>query len=150
MPSRPLDVQLVHAGSRAPTDAQCRATMGIPCYSPQEIEHALRRGPAPGPRRRGCGRDDRHRRLLREPDDHLRPRELRRGLRLAGAAVVHDPLATRYGAVQPDAIPDQVGWAAETTLDVEWSHAMAPNASIVLMTGPVDETEGVQGLPQFN
>ena len=27
---------------------------------------------------------------------------------------------------------------------------MAPRASIVLMTSPVDETEGVQGLPQFN
>jgi subtilase family serine protease len=27
---------------------------------------------------------------------------------------------------------------------------MAPDASIVLMTSPVDETEGVQGLPQFN
>ena len=50
----------------------------------------------------------------------------------------------------PTAIPDQVGWAAETTLDVEWSHAMAPDASIVLMTSPVDETEGVQGMPQFN
>lgn len=50
----------------------------------------------------------------------------------------------------PTAIPDQIGWAAETTLDVEWSHAMAPDASIVLMTSPVDETEGVQGLPQFN
>ncbi len=44
---------------------------------------------------------------------------------------------------------DMVGWAFETTLDVEWSHAIAPGANIVLMTSPVDETEGVQGLPQF-
>jgi subtilase family serine protease len=44
---------------------------------------------------------------------------------------------------------DQVGWAAETTLDVEWAHALAPSASIVLLTSPVDETEGVQGLPEF-
>ena len=50
----------------------------------------------------------------------------------------------------PTAIPDQIGWAAETTLDVESWRAMAPDASIVLMTSPVDETEGVQGLPQFN
>jgi subtilase family serine protease len=40
--------------------------------------------------------------------------------------------------------------AVETTLDVEWAHAMAPDASIVLMTSPVDETQGVQGMPQFN
>ncbi len=43
----------------------------------------------------------------------------------------------------------QVGWAFETTLDVEWAHALAPGANIVLLTSPVSETEGVQGLPQF-
>ena len=46
--------------------------------------------------------------------------------------------------------PDEIGWAEETTLDVEWAHAMAPAASIVLLTSPVDETEGVQGLPEFD
>jgi subtilase family serine protease len=45
--------------------------------------------------------------------------------------------------------PTQVNWAFEATLDVEWVHAMAPGAAIVLMTSPVAETEGVQGLPQF-
>jgi subtilase family serine protease len=44
---------------------------------------------------------------------------------------------------------DMISWAEETTLDVEWSHAMAPAASIALMTSPVDETQGVQGMPQF-
>lgn len=41
------------------------------------------------------------------------------------------------------------GWAVETTLDVEWSHAIAPEANIVLLVSPVDETEGVQGFPEF-
>ncbi len=41
------------------------------------------------------------------------------------------------------------GWASETTLDVEWSHAIAPGANIVLLTSPVAETEGVQGFPEF-
>jgi subtilase family serine protease len=49
----------------------------------------------------------------------------------------------------PTTYPDQPGWAFETTLDVEWAHAMAPGAAIVLLTSPVDETEGVQGMPQF-
>ena len=44
---------------------------------------------------------------------------------------------------------DMVGWAVETTLDVEWAHAMAPGANIVLMTSPVSETQGVQGMPEF-
>ncbi|HZC06399.1 MAG TPA: S53 family peptidase [Ktedonobacterales bacterium] len=41
------------------------------------------------------------------------------------------------------------GWQGETTLDVEMVHAIAPQASIVVLTSPVDETEGVAGLPQF-
>ena len=49
----------------------------------------------------------------------------------------------------PTKYPDEPGWAGEVTLDVEWAHAMAPGAAIVLMTSPVDETEGVQGLPEF-
>jgi subtilase family serine protease len=42
-----------------------------------------------------------------------------------------------------------VGWAGETTLDVEWAHAFAPGASILLVETPVNETEGVQGFPQI-
>lgn len=44
---------------------------------------------------------------------------------------------------------DMVGWAGETTLDVEWTHAIAPKANLVLLTSPETETEGVQGFPQF-
>ena len=32
--------------------------------------------------------------------------------------------------------PNQVGWAAETTLDVEWAHVTAPGANIVLAVAP--------------
>ncbi|HEX3925548.1 MAG TPA: hypothetical protein VHY31_24930 [Streptosporangiaceae bacterium] len=41
------------------------------------------------------------------------------------------------------------GWAGETTLDVEWSHAMAPGANILLVETPVAETEGTAGFPQI-
>ena len=44
---------------------------------------------------------------------------------------------------------DMTGWAAETTLDVEWSHVFAPGANIVLEETPVSETEGVQGFPEI-
>ena len=45
--------------------------------------------------------------------------------------------------------PDMTGWAVETELDVEMVHSMAPGAGIVVLTSPVDETEGTIGLPQF-
>ncbi len=32
---------------------------------------------------------------------------------------------------------DMVGWAVETTLDVEWAHAIAPGAAILLVETPV-------------
>jgi len=41
------------------------------------------------------------------------------------------------------------GWAGETVLDVEMAHVVAPGASIVVLTSPVDETEGTAGLPEF-
>ncbi len=44
---------------------------------------------------------------------------------------------------------EQLGWAGETSFDVEWAHALAPEANIVVLTSPVDETQGVQGLPEF-
>jgi len=45
--------------------------------------------------------------------------------------------------------PTMVGWAAETTLDIEWAHAIAPGANILLVETPVAETEGVTGFPEI-
>jgi subtilase family serine protease len=45
--------------------------------------------------------------------------------------------------------PDHTGWAGETTLDVEYAHAIAPDAHIVLVETGVAETEGVTGLPEM-
>ncbi len=44
---------------------------------------------------------------------------------------------------------DMVGWAYETSEDVQIIHAIAPDAAIVVMTSPVAETEGTIGLPEF-
>lgn len=41
------------------------------------------------------------------------------------------------------------GWAVEVSLDVEWAHATAPQANIILVTTPTAETLGVQGFPQM-
>lgn len=41
------------------------------------------------------------------------------------------------------------GWAGETTLDVEWAHVVAPAAHLIVLESPVNETEGVRGLPEF-
>jgi subtilase family serine protease len=42
-----------------------------------------------------------------------------------------------------------LGWAGETTLDVEYAHSIAPGAHIVLLETPVAEVEGTSGFPQM-
>ncbi len=49
----------------------------------------------------------------------------------------------------PQGISDAASWETETELDVEIMHAIAPDAHIVVLTSPVDETEGTIGLPEF-
>jgi subtilase family serine protease len=56
--------------------------------------------------------------------------------------------AGKIPAYNPDD-GDMVGWAGETTLDVEYAHAIAPGANILLVETPVSETEGVTGFPQI-
>jgi subtilase family serine protease len=60
---------------------------------------------------------------------------------------------TTIQIIYPDGTPpfnnsvngSPVGWALETSLDVQWAHAIAPDADIVLVAANPAETEGVQG-----
>lgn len=149
-PALPLNVKLVQAGSQAPTDAQCRAQTGQPCYSPQEIRHAYGVDNLLNHGDQGQGQTIVIFDSFGSPTiaSDLASFDAGFGLPNPPSFKIMSPLGTV--PFNPSQIPDQIGWAAETTLDVEWAHAMAPAASIVLMTSPVDETEGVQGMPQFN
>ncbi len=60
---------------------------------------------------------------------------------------VLSPLGTQ--PTDHPATKDLAGWAGETSLDVQIIHAIAPDAGIVVLTSPVNETEGTIGLPQF-
>src|SRR5438552_7992775 len=60
---------------------------------------------------------------------------------------VLSPLGTK--PVDHPSTKDLGGWAGETTLDVQIIHAIAPDAGIVVLTSPVNETESTIGLPQF-
>ena len=44
-------------------------------------------------------------------------------------------------------LQDRTAWTVETSLDVEWAHAMAPMANILNVTTNPAETQGVQGFP---
>lgn len=141
--------EFVASDPTPPTDAQCRATgTHRPCYSPQEIRNAYNLTPVLNAGYDGTGQTIIIVDSFGSPTiaSDLHTFDVGYGLPDPPSLTVLSPL----GSVPFDPNgPDEIGWAAETTLDVEWSHAMAPGANIVVMTSPVDETEGVQGLPEF-
>lgn len=67
------------------------------------------------------------------------------------------PAPPRFDIIQPAGpVPpydsgngDMIGWAIETSLDVEWAHVVAPQANILLVETPVSETHGVTGFPEI-
>jgi subtilase family serine protease len=141
--------QLVSRDAQPPTDAFCRANFDSPCYSPQEIRTAYGLNGLIDAGVVGAGQ------TIVIIDSYGSPTiaadlaafDAGYGLPDPPSFTVLAPLGTV--PFDPTTYPDQYGWAGETTLDVEWAHALAPGAAIVLLTSPVDETEGVQGLPEF-
>jgi subtilase family serine protease len=134
----------------APTTAACEAQFAIACYSPEQLQVAYDLTP-----------------LFRTGDDgrgetivivdcfgsptissdlavfdkafHLAPPPSLSIVRPAGALPPWDPAGDG----------PMLAWGEETSLDVEYAHAMAPGARLVLVETPVAETEGTAGFPQI-
>ena len=144
-----LQAKFVKAGDPPPTDDFCRSlTPSSPCYSPQEIQHAYGVDKLTNAGNTGVGQTIVIIDSFGSPtlSSDLAAFDAGYGLPAPPSLTVLSPL----GTVPFDPTNgDMVNWAFETTLDVEWAHAMAPGASIVLLTSPVSETEGVQGMPEF-
>ena len=144
-----MPIELAQLGSQPPpTDAQCFAAIGLHCYSPQQIRTAYGVTTLINNGDTGAGQTIVIIDSFGSPtiQSDLETFDAGYGLPDPPSFKVLAPL----GTVPFDPTnSDMVGWAEETSLDVEWSHALAPGANIVLLTSPVDETEGVQGMPQF-
>jgi subtilase family serine protease len=148
LPAQSGKLTLAQRGQQAPPDSFCRTHIGVPCYSPQEIRHAYNVDSLLNAGYTGEGQSIVIIDSFGSPTiaDDLKVFDADFGLPDPPSFKVLSPL----GSVPFDPTDgDMIGWAAETTLDVEWVHAMAPDASIVLLTSPVSETEGVQGMPEF-
>jgi subtilase family serine protease len=79
-----------------------------------------------------------------DTDEGLPPAQVSQ-LQPAGAV----PSCASLKSSNPTAYNDCLGWAGETDLDVESVHELAPGASIIIAATPVDETEGMTGLPEM-
>ena len=146
----PASAGHILAGSLAfpPTTAFCEANLGIACYSPNQIRTAYDVAPLYAVGDTGKGR------TIAIVDSFGSPT-------IAGDLTVFDQT---YGLAAPPSLKilpvgdvppfdptdsTMVGWATETTLDVEYAHAIAPGANILIVETPVAETEGVQGFPEI-
>ena len=136
------------AGAQVPTTAECLTDFAIPCYSGVQLENhyglpTLYAGGWNGKGETIAIVDSYGSPTIRAD---LKTFDLELGLPNPKLTIIHP-----VGAIPPfDPNNDtMVGWAEETTLDVEMSHSMAPGANILLVETPVAETEGVTGFPQI-
>ena len=131
-----------------PTTADCLVSAGIPCYQPSQLQTAynlktLHRHGLDG-RGTTIAIVDSFGSPTAKADLHQFDQDF--GL----------PDPPRFDIIQPagpvppfdPTDPDMAGWGEETSLDVEWAHAMAPGANILLVETPVAETEGLTGIPR--
>ena len=135
--------------TQPPTEAECVASFTVPCYDPAQIQTAYNEQPLFHRGITGTGQ------TIVIVDSY-------------GSPTIQSDLATfdaQFGLPAPPSfkiiqpagpVPPwdpnnstMTGWGGETTLDVEWSHTIAPGASILLVETPVAETEGVAGFPQI-
>ena len=143
---------VIHADghySQPPTTADCEADFSVACYEPGQIEQAYGL-----PTLFSSGVDGKGETIV-IVDSYGSPT-------IASDLATFDstfglPAPPSFEILQPAGpVPPydptngtEVGWAFETSLDVEYAHTIAPRANIVLLETPVAETEGATGFPQI-
>jgi subtilase family serine protease len=131
-----------------PTTSLCEQRYHIACYLPAQIRQAYN---LPRLQRQGItGRGQ----TIVIVDSFGSPTVARDLARFDRAA--HLPAPPSLRVIQPagrvpayQATANREGWAGETDLDVEYAHAIAPGASILLVETPTSENEGTTGFPQI-
>ncbi len=154
VPHRPLAQRQQHhlwvftSKQTPPTTADCEAGAHLACYAPFQLQRAYDLKPLYKHGLDGSGS------TIAIVDSFGSP-TIRADLKqFDGDFGLPAPPSLKIihpaGAIPPyDGSSDRIGWAFESTLDVEWAHAFAPGARILLVETPVSETQGVHGFPQI-
>jgi len=128
--------KLMKAASRSgpyafPTPSQCVAAFGLTCYTPALVRSAYNIPAAAD----GAGQTIVIVDAYGSPtvQEDLNTFSVAFGLPIADFRVVYPLGKPTYN---PNQHHDETSWAVETSLDVQWAHAIAPNAKIVLVVAP--------------
>jgi subtilase family serine protease len=147
--------------SQPPTTAQCETDFGIACYQAFQLQRAYNLAPLFAKGIEGQGQTIVIVDAFGSPSiaSDLQTFDAQMGLpnppsfkviTPAGPITTNPKTCTStFSPTGPDLCSDFYGWTDETSLDVEWSHAMAPKANILLVETPMTETEGIYGFPQI-
>jgi subtilase family serine protease len=146
--------------TQPPTGAYCLTNFGIACYRPSDIQNQYNFGPLYAQGDNGAGQ------TIVIFDSYGSP-TIRQDLNTFDQAF-NLPAPPSFNIYMPEGnvtynytnlpspvdfhnknVSTEIGWAYETTLDVEWAHSMAPGANIDLVVVPSAETQGVQGIPNM-
>ena len=150
-PAVRISPDAIHAAgpsSQPPTTASCERDYHIACYSPVQIQQAygIPKMIAQGVTGKG--------QTIVIVDSFGSP-TIARDLGVFDTTY-HLPAPPTLTIIQPAGhVPpyqptsNREGWAGETSLDVEYAHAMAPGAKILLVETPTSENEGTTGFPQI-
>jgi subtilase family serine protease len=138
-----------HRSSAPPTTAFCEQNYHVACYRPNQIQQAYG---LPAVYQSGVQGQSTTIAIVDSFGSPTIGRDLatfdrQSGLPAPPSLEIIQP-AGKVPAYNP-ANAEMVGWAAETTLDVEYAHAVAPQAGILLVETPVAESEGAAGFPQI-
>jgi subtilase family serine protease len=130
-----------------PPDKYCRKHFGFPCLSPQEMHNAYDLNPLLNKGYDGAGQTI----VIIVP---FGSPTIQNDLHMFDVGYkLPDPpsfqIITPLGTKPYKPTVNRVNWATETTLDTEWSHAMAPGANIVLMTAPTANLLDLLFLEQY-
>ena len=136
------------SGLQPPTTLQCEKAFGIACFTVLQLRQHYNLAPLYAQGLTGAGK------TIVIVDSYGSPtiqKDLQRFDKAMGLPNPSLSIIQPVGAIPPYDPTNATmgGWAAETTLDVEMSHSMAPGAKILLVETPVAETEGVTGFPQM-
>ena len=131
-----------------PSTQTCEAQFKIACYTPRQVQQAYNTPKLYNQDITGAGQ------TIVIVDSYGSPTVRHDLARFDSQFKLPAPPA--FNIVQPAGkVPaykptsNRTGWAGETDLDVEYSHAMAPGANILLVETPTSENEGTTGFPQI-
>jgi subtilase family serine protease len=142
-PANEVDPSFYTASGTAPSDSECLSQFNQPCYSPEDIQQAFRFNPLYEEGYTGKGQTiviiGAGYTTTLQADLHTFDQAW--GLPDPKLTILHPD-----GPTVPYQCGTHDGLQGENTLDVEWAHAIAPDANITLIIGSNDSG----GPPQNN